>query len=201
MDLLKYIVPRIPLCAVRGILLVTVVGALVGGIYGILHDQVTYTIGKEYFTRIKFDQFHYARPPFGSPRLFVGIIGFLATWWVGALTAWVLARVSLSREGRIAPPREIAVSFCIVFLTALLAAICGWAWGLHRQSTGYADGWIHLMELRGVQDRESFMTVAYIHNSSYLGGVVGMIFGLFYLARCRRRRNNKSPLAESRAVK
>lgn len=37
-----------------------VVGSLIAGTYGILHDQVTYSIGPEYFTRFKFEQFAWA---------------------------------------------------------------------------------------------------------------------------------------------
>ena len=54
-------------------------GSLVAGVYGIIHDQVTYSISTEYFTRLKFSQFHYANFGF-RPRVFVGEIGFLATW-------------------------------------------------------------------------------------------------------------------------
>ena len=55
-----------------------VTGALIAGAYGILHDQITYTISPEYFTKLKFEQFHYAN--FGLPRrVFVGEVGFLAT--------------------------------------------------------------------------------------------------------------------------
>ena len=58
---------------------ISLVGALVGGIYGIVHDQVTYTISPEYFTKMKFNQFYYANYGF-SDRIFAGTIGFLATW-------------------------------------------------------------------------------------------------------------------------
>jgi hypothetical protein len=37
-----------------------VMGALIAGAYGILHDQISYTISPEYFTKLKFEQFHYA---------------------------------------------------------------------------------------------------------------------------------------------
>ena len=57
-------------------------GSLFAGAYGVLHDQVTYSICPEYFTRLKFSQFNFAN--FGlSPRIFVAEIGFLATCWVG----------------------------------------------------------------------------------------------------------------------
>lgn len=90
------LVPRFNTKLLVQILLVACCGSLFAGIYGILHDQVTYTLAPEYFTRFKFTQFSYAN--FGlSDRLFVAIIGVLATWWVGFVAAWFLARVVLIR--------------------------------------------------------------------------------------------------------
>ena len=69
------------------------IGALIAGLYGIVHDQVTFTLSADYFYRLKFVQFRFA--DFGLPvRVFVGIIGFLATWWVGLIAGWLLARVT-----------------------------------------------------------------------------------------------------------
>ena len=169
-------------------LALTFVGALLGGAYGVIHDQITYTISPEYFTRLKFDQFAYANPGSGSPRFFAGIIGFLASWWVGGLTAWVLSRVSLYREKCIAPIKEMGAGFAIIFLTSMLTAFGGWLWGLWRSRTGYDDGWLDLMASLGVTDQAGFMKVCYIHNASYLGGILGTILAITFLARaCARR--------------
>ena len=35
-----------------------VMGALIAGLYGVVHDQITYSMSPEYFTRLKFFQFH-----------------------------------------------------------------------------------------------------------------------------------------------
>ena len=188
MNPLRLIYPKIPARSWGQMLLVTLAGALVGGAYGVLHDQVTYSISEEYFTRFKFNQFAYAEPPIDSPRWFAGNIGFLATWWVGALVAWVLARISVSKEGALPPIREFAIAFGIVFLVSICAAVVGFGWGEWRRTTGYAEGWLSWMGGLGVENIESFMTVGYIHNSSYIGGVVGMVFGILYLSFKRRRR-------------
>ena len=167
---------------------VTLAGALLGGVYGVIHDQITYTISPEYFTRLKFDQFAYANPGMGSPRLFAGIVGFLASWWVGGLTAWVLSRVSLFREKCIAPLNEMGGGFAIVFLTSMLTAAGGWLWGLWRSRTGYDEGWLDLMASLGVTDEVAFMKVCYIHNASYLGGIAGTVLSILFLIRMRARR-------------
>lgn len=165
-----------------------VLGAVAAGLYGAVHDQVTYSMGPEYFTRLKFHQFAYAAPPGGSERLFAGIVGFLATWWVGALVVWILARVSLMRAGSLPPTREMAAAVGIVFGISMAAAAGGWLWGLRRRATGYDEGWIDLADSLGVADLEAFMSVAYVHNASYLGGAAGTMAALLLLARARRRR-------------
>ena len=75
--------PKIQLRHLPRMLGIAFLGAIVGGVYGILHDQITYSISQEYFTKLKFDQFRYA--DFGFPaRVFVSEVGFLAACWAGS---------------------------------------------------------------------------------------------------------------------
>src|SRR5881394_2810515 len=91
MDLLY---PRIPVRRLSGMLHLAFAGALLAAVYGVIHDQITYTISPEYFTKMKFVQFDYA--DFGWPgRGFVAEIGALATWWAGLFAGWFLARAGL----------------------------------------------------------------------------------------------------------
>lgn len=53
-------------------------GSIVAGSYGIIHDQITYTICPEYFTRFKFDRFAHTDLRLAE-RVRVGLIGLLAT--------------------------------------------------------------------------------------------------------------------------
>lgn len=184
----RFLVPVLPWKALPATIAWTLGGAFVAGIYGILHDQITWTIGPEYFTKLKFHQFAWADPGWGGPRVFAGTIGFLATWWVGALVAWILCRVSLWHEDRIPPTGEMTRAFGSVFVVSMLTAAGGWIWGQWRKTTGYDEGWHDLMYSLGVKTPEEFMTVAYIHNASYLGGMLGMTVALIWLAGKRRKR-------------
>ena len=70
-------------------------GAAIAGPYGALHDQISYIISPEYFTKMKFRQFSYA--DFGWPdRVFAAEVGFLATSWVGLFGGWFVARAGLA---------------------------------------------------------------------------------------------------------
>jgi len=52
--MLKYLVPKIALRDLPVTLGFAFLGAMIAGGYGIVHDHVTFTIGPEYFTKLKF---------------------------------------------------------------------------------------------------------------------------------------------------
>ena len=158
-------------------------GAIIGGGYGVLHDQVTYSLSHEYFTRLKFHQFYYAN--FGLPtRIFVAEIGFLATWWVGLIAAWFLARITVPFWPPAVALRKCLVGFCIIFMVAFTAALIGYAMGV-CYSNDYAD-WQDACLNLGVTDIPAFVRVAYIHNASYIGGLVGLAVAIAYLLRQKK---------------
>lgn len=157
---------------------IAVLGGLVGGAYGVLHDQVTYSIGPDYFTRFKFNQFAYA--DFGFPvRVFVGEIGFLATWWVGFFSAWFLARIAVPAWPPRVAFRRCVEGFGIIFGVAVTAATAGWL--LARNHSPDFSNWAGMCASIGVENVPAFVTVAYIHNASYVGGLLGLSSAIGYL--------------------
>jgi len=51
--------------------------------YGIIHDQITYSISPEYYTKFKFYQFGLIKSPndfVHNPRQMAIIVGIMATW-------------------------------------------------------------------------------------------------------------------------
>ncbi len=166
-----------------------VLGAVIAGFYGVLHDQITYSISPEYFTRLKFLQFHYA--DFGFPhRFFVTEIGFLATWWVGLIAGWFLARVGVPAFPKKETRAGILRGFVIILAGAFITALVGFLLGLRLGSDSDLSNWQGFADSRGVVDLPRFVRVAYIHNAGYLGGLVGLIIALFQL---RRRKRHTAP--------
>jgi hypothetical protein len=157
--------PNIRLSLLPAMFGYALLGGLGAGIYGILHDQITYSISPEYFTRLKFHQFHYAN--FGLPtRIFVGEVGFLATWWVGFFSAWFLARVTVPTFPPHVALRYTTQGFLIVIGFALAAFAVGYVVGIVRMSDGDISGWEPIAEMLKIEDVPSFVRVAYIHNAS-----------------------------------
>ncbi len=174
---LKYLIPHVRLADLPAMLGVAFVGALLAAIYGIAHDQLTYTISPEYFTHFKFQQFAYA--DFGWPdRWFVVVIGALATWWVGGIAAWFLARWSMPGRVRNEACRLIAWGFLCIFACALVFGIAGYGYGVWRGSGGDYSAWEPSLRARGISDTWGFVRVAYVHNAGYAGALVGLIAGV-----------------------
>ena len=173
----KYLFPKIALADLLPMFGVGLVGAVIAGSYGIVHDQVTFSISAEYFTKLKFDQFHYADAGLGD-RVFVGTIGFLATWWVGFIVGWFLARRLLPEQPRRRAYRQIATGFGIVITCCAVFGLAGFAYGQWRGPNADDSAWRWVIEQLEVSDTWSFVRVAYIHNAGYLGGVIGLVIAL-----------------------
>jgi len=148
---------------------------LVAGLYGALHDQVSFSISPEYFTRFKYEQFGFEPQWFGGDRPTVAVIGFLATWWVGALIGLFLGGTALfqrdARTMRQALVRATAITLGVALLCAIAGLIYGW-WFIHE----IPSGWYVPDDL---QDLVAFRSVGSMHNCSYGGGVLGLIIALF----------------------
>lgn len=156
-------------------------GALIAGSYGMIHDQVTYSISREYFTQLKFIQFHYA--DFGLPRrLFVAEIGFLATWWVGFFAGWFMARITVPTLSPKAALRLVVTGFLTMFGCALAGGATGFQLAM-LFDVDLDSGWRMLATILGVHDTAAFVRVAYIHNGGYIGGAIGLILDLVVLRR------------------
>ena len=170
------LIPQLQLRKLPAILLVTGCSALLAGFYGVAHDQITYSLSPEYFTRLKFAQFAYADFEL-PPRLFAGIIGFLATWWVGLIAGWFVARGIFLRA---AGPQARALLYSSVLFILGSAALFALLGGTLAALGGYDHAaWERSLRSLSVENIPAFVTVAYIHNGSYLGGLAGLICTLF----------------------
>lgn len=178
--LFAYVVPRIPLADLPALLAITLAGALTAGCYGVLHDQITFSIGPEYFHNFKFHVFSYADLGLGD-RVFVSFIGFLGTWWVGLIVGWMLARRILSTCPMRMAYQRICAGFLVVFASAASAGLLGYLYGLWRGPNADYSAWQPVLQQYRVSDAWSFMRVAYIHNAGYIGGLVGLLLTCFLI--------------------
>lgn len=158
----------------------------VAGIFGALHDQISYTVSPEYFTRFKFLQFDLLDA--GVPERFrAAKVGFLASWWMGlplGLLTGVAGGIQRSPRQRL---RALLWSWVVIVGFSLLFALGGlWYGYLQTANLDLADyhGWF-LPDL--LQHPRNFICVGYMHNAAYLGGVLSIpaawVFHWIYRSR------------------
>lgn len=171
----QYLYPRIGGQSLPGVAGITLVAALGAGLYGIVHDQITYSLSPEYFTKAKFTQFWYLDMGH-SERVFAGVIGFLASWWMGALAGWFLARLIVPRVDMRTAWRTSLAGLAGVLASAVVGFVTGWGIGLNQNPE--APFWRVLCTQYQVTDPPAFITVACVHYGSYAGAVLGLLVAL-----------------------
>lgn len=164
------------------LILVVVLSIILASCYGILHNQISYTISTEYFTKFKFPQFNFYFMGQNQPRQSASVIGFLSTWWFGLFIGTINGVVGF----------------------ALPSAKMMWksSFGATIRTLGIAIGFSFLGFLVGkfiisnlnfdwniptdLNDLKSFLTAGTMHNFSYLGGIIGLIYGIIYQLKIKK---------------
>jgi predicted membrane protein len=186
---MKFILfPRLPWPIWRQLLSMAMVGTLVAATFGVIHDEITCTLSPDYFTKLKFPQFHAEQ--FGLPfRGSVAVIGALASWWVGLIAAWVLARLLPGQiEGgsvHLAPPRKAWGRFLkllgLILTTSSMGGFVGF-W-VATPLTGTSEAWREVCQDLLVKEIPAFLKVACIHQGTYIGAALGFLIALLLVRR------------------
>jgi hypothetical protein len=164
----------------RILILIVLISSLFAGIYGIIHDQITYLISPEYFTKFKFVQFGFVEYENiiikQNVRLIVAIVGFLSTWWVGFIIGIVLGIIGFihneSKQMFKITFKAILITMFVAFLTGIIGLIFG---KFYLAEIG-VNWWMP----KNLLDKKNFIAVGSTHNFGYLGGLIGLLFGSFY---------------------
>jgi len=180
---MNFFYPNLRLSQLPTMIGITLLGGLIGGVYGLLHDLLTYSISDEYFTRLKFAQF--VRFDMGFPPwLFAAQIGFVAAGAVGVGAGWFVARtVTPVWPTRMAFARAMQ-AFLLMILIAAAAASVGYIISLMTNLGGWL--WNDLCEALVISDVPAFLQVALIHAAGYVGALLGLIVALLHLRRVGR---------------
>ncbi|WP_258048998.1 hypothetical protein [Hymenobacter sp. NBH84] len=164
--------------------------SLVGGLYGVVHDQLTYTISPEYYTKFKFYQFGLMdmgnEAIFPNPRFEVSAVGFMATWWMGLSIGLILGLVGLIHKDSKRMFYVTMKSMMITIITAFAIGLIGLVYGKIYLAEVGVNWWLP----DNLVDKNNFIAVGSMHNFSYLGGLVGLIAGAVYSINRKNKKQN-----------
>ena len=153
--------------------LIVILAVIVAGLYGVAHNQVSYTVAPEYFTKFKFRQFGFVDTPLPE-RVRASMVGFLASWWMGIPIGLLVGAAGFIHHGARRMFRVSLWSLLVTVAFTLLFGLGGLLYGYFQ--TAHID----VAEYRGwfipddVTDLRRFLCAGYMHNSSYLGGVLAI---------------------------
>jgi hypothetical protein len=153
-------------------------GILLAALYGALHDQVSYAISAEYYTLFKFKQFHIAADL--PPRIGAAVVGILATWWMGLVIGIPLSLCGLIHVKWQTMLEATLKAYGVALVVAFIAGASGIIYGIFGQPPP-ADRIAANFEIAG-----------WMHNFSYLGGVLGILLGIGYQIYRRVRMHRKT---------
>jgi len=160
------------------LLLLIFLASLIGGVYGALYDQLTYTISPEFFSKFRFERFNI--DPDMNERVGAALVGFRNTWKTGMILGAVLAFAGLINTDHKRMFRYTSRAFFMTLAIAFIAGLIGWP---INASTMQADPSAEL----NIIDKAAFKTVVNMNNFSYAGGVIGMFVGIFYQLYSHKR--------------
>ncbi len=162
------------------LLVATSVG--VAALFGAVHNQVSYTVGPDYFHQFKFLQF--GIPAETPPRLGAAQIGFRASWWMGlfvGLPPFLLGLLLLSSARQLWRV-GVQVIIAVILITALAAAVA-----LVFGQVAVDEDVAAVITLPDhISDPVGFLRAGIMHDASYLGGFIGIFVGVWIVFRASR---------------
>jgi hypothetical protein len=158
------------------------VAVLAAGAFGAVHDQISFSVSSEYFTRFKFFQFQLLDPSVPA-RLRVAIVGFLGSWWMGIPLGLLSGLAAFIHSNPDRMRRALALSLPVIIAFTLSCALAGLLYGFFEtqsiELSRYSDWYIPA----GVQDLRHYLCVGYMHHAAYIGGALAVpVAWIFHLA-------------------
>nr|WP_322623850.1 hypothetical protein [uncultured Flavobacterium sp.] len=162
--------------------------SIIAGMYGIVHDLITYKISPEYFTKFKFIQFGLIEGgnnvPINTLQLLV-FTGWASTWWVGFIAAGIFGSVAFRLKKAKIVAGAIVKASLLMIGTAVLFGILGYNIGFFTEAP--SDLSQLCTECGNLENPDAFITAGYVHNFSYIGGFLGIMLGVVSIVKHRRQ--------------
>ena len=142
---------------------------LAAGLFGIIHNEISYSVSNEYFTKFKFIQFRLLDTNLPD-RFRAAEVGFLASWWMGIPLGILCGSAGFIQRSPSLMRHSLMWSLLVIATFTLAIALAGLAYGWCRTEA------VDLASYRGwfippdVNDLRRFLCAGYMHNAAYLGG-------------------------------
>ena len=154
--------------------LIVVLAVAAAGAYGAAHNQISYTVSPEYFTKFKFQRFGLGGDE-RSERVRASIVGYHASMGMGMPIGVLVGAAGFIHRGYRRMLRVTLWSLAVAVVFTLLFGLCGLLYG-YWQTRGidlgeYRDWFVP----NDVVNVRRFLCAGYMHNAAYLGGGLSIL--------------------------
>lgn len=151
-----------------------VIACLLSGAFGAFHNQISYTVSAEYFTKFKFEQFTIA--PSQWNRVGAAIVGWQTSWWMGVVIGMFLIPFGLLIRNTKSYFFWMLRVFGLVLATTLMTGLAALAISCVTITPATTEE----LTFRGnsIDNVSAFFRAGMLHRGSYLGGFVGIFVGM-----------------------
>jgi hypothetical protein len=161
-----------------------ILAPVIASFYGFIHDQITFSISEEFFTKFRF--LNYDFPHAWHPRARAGMIGILNAWKTGIPFGIILTAVGSIHKNTRKLLFYTLYTFALTFVMSLLFSI------IAANISVPADVIASKESLpENILDPIAFQRVVQINNFGYVGGIIGMLLGVGLHMLLHKRDKNK----------
>lgn len=173
---------------------------IAAGLFGALHDQISYTVSPEYFTRFKFPMFHLldANVP---ERVRAAEVGFLASWWMGIPLGVFAGLAGFIHKDPARMRRALLWSLPLIAGFTLVVALAGLLYGYFQTRTIDLAAYRGWYIPPGLAHLRRFLCAGYMHNSAYLGGMASIPVAWAYHLSIKLREKAEPGTAPTRSTR
>jgi hypothetical protein len=148
-----------------------ILAPVLASLYGFLHDQITYTISEEFFTKFRFQ--NYNMPEVWHPRARAGMIGIMNAWKVGIPFGIILTFVGRIHQNTRKLLFYTTYAYILTFTMSFVFSM------ISMYISATPDLAIAQQQMpANITDPAAFQRVVQMNNFGYVGGIIGMILGI-----------------------
>ncbi|MDL2142010.1 hypothetical protein QQY79_05720 [Flavobacterium tructae] len=163
------------------------ISVVIAVLFGILHNQLTFTISSEFFTQVLFERYGFVEYGLTTPRVTASIIGVWSTWWIGLIAGFMFGFIGLFCSNAKAMIKSISYVILVMLSITVLVGLLGLSYGFFGFSNLESTCCFPL-QIKNVQN---FIAVSEMHSFSYVGGGIGILIAvLLQIREIKRTRIN-----------
>ena len=167
------------------IFLVAAMASVIAGLYGVINDQITFSISSEYYTKYRFLQYNLVQVEGDSriiyPRILVVLVTFLSTWWFPLISGLIIIIFNLIQNTWKMLLKTSVLAMLISILITVFFAIIGFILGsliISKLPKYYFADWCFIPDK--LNDYENYITAGTMDVFNSFGGFLGLIVAIFY---------------------